>query len=56
LVRIVTKQGTQGRNDLISFGGEQGRRVRGVGGRELSRSGEEKLKYLSSLRKDHFLI
>jgi hypothetical protein len=56
LIRIVTKQGTQGRNDLISFGGEHGRRVRGIGGREWSGSGEEKLKYLSSLRESHFLI
>jgi hypothetical protein len=56
LVKIVTKQGTKGRNDLISFGGEHGRRVRGIGGRELSGSGEEKLEYLSSLREGHFLI
>jgi hypothetical protein len=56
LVRIVTKQGTKGRNDLVSFGGEHGRRVRGIGGREWSRSGEENLEYLSPLREGHFLI
>jgi hypothetical protein len=56
LIRIVPKQGTQGGNNLISFGGKQRRRVRGIGGQEQSGSGEEKLNYLSSLWESHLLI
>jgi hypothetical protein len=56
LIGIVPKQGTQGGNNLISFGGKQRRRVRGIGGWERSRSGEEKLNYLRFLREIHLLI
>jgi hypothetical protein len=56
LIRIVTQQGTQGRDDLVSFSRKHGKMIRGICSEELSGWWEEKLKYLSSLGESHLLV
>jgi hypothetical protein len=56
LVRIVSKKSTHGGNDLVPFGGENGRRIRGTGGRDWRRRRGKELENLSSLRESHPLV